>query len=135
MPQTIPNGTAIILSIETATPGTFVAVGCQGDASFSESQDTIDVSCKDSRATRREAGRYDASVDLEFIYDPDDAAYALIKASVRDGTKVKLLRTEDGTAFEEASFIITKFDTDAPDQDAAKVKISADIDGEWAAAA
>lgn len=132
----LPNGTAIILSIQTDdSPSTFTAVGCQGDASFSESQDTIDVSCKDSRATALEPGRYSSSVDLEFVYDPDDAAYAVIKTSVRTGTKVVLLRTEDGTAFEQASAIVTKLDTDAPDQDAAKVKISASIDGEWSTAA
>jgi hypothetical protein len=120
------NGADILILIE----GTLV--GSQRDASFEEANESIDASSKDSRAKRVEYGRYSASFSLESVYVPTDAAYILLLAAVRDGTKVTVRRQEEGSALEEAEAVLTGMSIAAPDQDIATVSISGEIDGEWA---
>lgn len=135
MADLLPNGAAVILALEDpAMPGTFITLGCQRDGSWDENQATIDVSCKDSRNMRVRPGRYSGSISVELVYDPADPAYVIARDSVRTGTLVRFLRTEDGVATEETDAVITAMSYTAPDQDTATVSLSADIDDQWVAA-
>lgn len=120
------NGTDVLVLIGG------VLVGSQRDVSFDESNDVIDASSKDSRARRVEYGRYSATVSLEHLYVPTDAAYIALKAADRDATKVTLRRQEEGGALEEASAVVASLSEAAPDQDVVTVSVSFEIDGEWA---
>ncbi len=109
-------------------------VGSQRDVTFDEANEEIDMSSKDGRAKRVIAGRYSASVSLEALYVPSDAAYVALKAAMRNGTLVTIVRQELGADLEEASAIVTKLSAKAPDQDGVTVSIDFSIDGEWTVA-
>ena len=125
------NGTDIIILIDDGSG--LVAVGSQRNASFSESTEEIDVSSKDSRAKRVIPGRYSAGVSGEALYVPDDAAYLMLQAAMRNGTTVIVIREEEDVYLESADAIITSLGTEGPDQDAATISFDLVIDGEWAA--
>lgn len=119
------NGADVLVLIE----GTLV--GSQRDVSFEETSESIDTSSKDSRARRVIPGRYSATMSLDALYVPDDTAYLALKAAMRDGTLVTVRRQEEGSALEEAEAVVTSLSEEGPDQDAATVSVSFDIDGEW----
>ncbi len=121
------NGTDVLVLIEGEV------VGSQTGVTFDEKTDVIDVSSKESRARRIEAGRYSATVKLDSLYVPDDTAYQSLKTAVRNGTKVTVLRQEDGAALEHAEAVVTSVSEAAPDQDKATVAVGLEIDGEWVA--
>ncbi len=119
------NGTDILILIDG------VAVGSQRDCSFEETNDKIDMSSKDGRARRVDAGRYGATLSLDALYVPSDAAYQALKTAMRAGTKVTVNRSELGGVTESAQAIVTSLSGEAPDQDAATISIDLTIDGEW----
>lgn len=107
------------------------AVGSQRDCTFNENTAEIDVSSKDSRAMRVLPGRYDATVDLDALYVPTDAAYADLQAAMRNGTFVEVVVIEDAVVLESADAIVTSLSRNGPDQDAATVSCTLRIDGWW----
>ena len=119
------NGTDVLLYIGSDV------VGSQRGVTFDEATAEIDVSSKDSRAKRVDAGRYSATVKLDALYVPDDAAYLALKAAMRVGTLVTIVRQEDGADLEEASALVTSISESAPDQEAATISVGLTIDGEW----
>lgn len=129
----IPNGTDVLLLLESAVPGTFVALEAQGDLSVSESVSAIDTSSKDSPARTVIGGRYETSGSLSLLYQPSETAQALLKTKFRARTLVKLRVSEDGTAVEELNALITSHNLDAPYQDRAEVSVDFEGSGEWTA--
>ena len=129
------NGADTILLVENPQgSGTYVAVGSQRDVTFNETTEPIDGSSKtDGRATRNLPGRYSASVDLDALFVPNDAAHALLKQANRLGFLVKIRRRFVGNDQEEAEAVITNMSDTHPDQDAATVAITLSVDGVWAA--
>ena len=119
------NGADVLVLIEGNL------VGSQRDVTFDEANESIDMSSKSSRARRVEYGRYSSTVSLDALYVPTDAAYMALKAANRDGTKVQVMRQQEGMILENAMAVITALSEAAPDQDAVTVSISFDIDGEW----
>lgn len=119
------NGADVLVLIEGDL------VGSQRDVTFDEANESIDMSSKDSRARRVEYGRYSSTVSLDALYVPTDAAYIALKAANRGGTKVQVMRQQEGVILESAMAVITALSEAAPDQDAVTVSISFDIDGEW----
>jgi len=120
------NGADILILIDDEL------VGSQRDATFEESNESIDASSKDSRAKRVEYGRYSGTCSLDALYVPTDAAYIALKNAMRDADKVTVLRQEEGASLEEAEAIITSMSEAAPDQDMVTVSLSFEVDGEWA---
>jgi len=106
-------------------------VGSQRDVTFDETTESIDMSSKDSRARRVEPGRYSATVSLDGLYVPDDEAYERLKSAMRVGTKVQLMRQEEGVILESAMAVVTSLSEAAPDEEGCTVSSSYDIDGEW----
>lgn len=133
MSDIIPNGTGILLLLESAVPGTFVALEAQGDLSISEAVAAIDTSSKDSPARTVVGGRYETSGSITLLYQPSETAQALLKSSFRNRELIKLRVSEDGTAVEELNALITSHNLDAPDQDRAEVSVDFEGSGEWTA--
>jgi len=119
------NGADVLVLVEGEL------VGSQRDVTFDETTESIDMSSKDNRARAVDPGRYSATVSLDALYVPDDTAYLRLKSAMRDGTKVQLMRQEEGVILESAMAVITSLSEAAPDQDACTVSSSFDIDGEW----
>lgn len=119
------NGADVLVLIEGNL------VGSQRDVTFDEANESIDMSSKNSRARRVEYGRYSSTVSLDALYVPTDAAYMALKTANRAGTKVEVVRQQEGMILENATAVITALSEAAPDQDAVTVSVSFDIDGEW----
>jgi TP901-1 family phage major tail protein len=128
------NGTDILLMVNTGSPSVpvYEVVGSQRDATFGETNETIDVSSKDTgRGKRVLAGRYTSEITMDALYVPSDAAYQALKNALRDGTLIKVVRQESGASMEQADAVVTDLSQAAPDQDAATVSIGLAIDGLW----
>jgi len=127
------NGTSILLLANIGTPSSpnFVAIGSQRDATFGEKTDAIDISSKDSRATRVLPGRYSAEISMEALYVPNDSAFQALKDAMRNGTMILVVREELGVAIEEANAVVTDLSQAAPDQDGATVSVGLAIDDQW----
>ncbi len=127
------NGSDILLFVNTGTAlaPTLTAVGSQRGVTFEETTAEIDVSSKTSRAMRVIAGRYGATISLDALYVPDDAAYLELKAAHRNGDLILVRRQEEGADLEEANALVTRISEAGPDQDAATISVTLRIDGEW----
>lgn len=119
------NGTDILVLVG----GQIVA--SQRGVTFDETAAEIDVSSKDSRSGRYLSGRYGSTVALDALYAPTDAGQMELKAAVRAGTPVVLIRQEDGSSVEEADAIVTSLSEAGPDQAEATFSASFRIDGDW----
>ena len=127
------NGSDFILLVNTGTPAlpTYEAVGCQRDATIEEVSDTIDLSCKDSRAQRVDYGRYSSTVSLDALYVATDDAYLALRQANRDGDLILIAREENDVVEETALAKIDSMSETFPDQAEATISISLTIDGEW----
>ena len=127
------NGTDILLLVNTGTPSVpvYEAVGSQRDVTFTENTAEIDVSSKDSRATRVLPGRYSAKISMGALYVPDDAGYQALKAAMLDGTMILVARQISGVTTEIATAIVTDLSPAAPDQEAATVSVELSVDNFW----
>jgi hypothetical protein len=127
------NGSDFLVLINTGTDEvpTYEVVGCQRDATLDETTAEIEASCKTSRNTRVLAGRYKATLTLEGLYVPDDAAYQRLQQAMRNGEFVTLAQQQDGNVTEAADAVITNLSRSFPDQDVATVSASFTIDDEW----
>ena len=127
------SGSDILLLVNTGTPDVpaYEVVGSQRDVTFDEATEVIDFSSKAGRARRVGPGRYSASLSLDALYVPDDAAYLALKGAMRDGELILVARQEDGVTTETADALITSMSEAAPDQAEATISISMEIDGEW----
>jgi TP901-1 family phage major tail protein len=121
------NGVDILLGIDDGTE--IQIVGSQRNATFTETTAEIDVSSKDSRATRVLPGRYKATVSGEALYVPTDPAYQMLQTAMRDGEDIIVIREEEGVYLESAVAIITSLGTAAPDQDGVVVSFDLTVDG------
>lgn len=119
----------ILVNVGTELSPSYVAVGCQRDATIDESSDTIDVSCKDSRAQRVLAGRYKATISLDALYIPDDQAYMALKAANRAGDLILIAREELGVVTETFPAKVDSLSQAFPDQGEATVSAAFTVDG------
>ena len=108
-------------------------VGSQRGVTFEETQAEIDVSSKDQREMEVIAGRYSATFNFDALYVPTDNGYERIKASVRNGSLVTVIRQEEGAILESAAALITSVSEAGPDQDAATIAVAGRISGPWVA--
>ena len=128
------NGTDVLLLVRTSTgPDVYTAVGSQRGLTLDETVAEVDVSSKDSAAMRVIGGRYGATLSLDALYVPDNAAYLALKTAFRDRELVRVRISEEATAVEQADALITSLSSEYPDQDAATISLGLRIDGEWTA--
>jgi len=130
------NGTDLLLLANTGTPTVpvYEVVGCQRDATIEETTDTIDVSCKDSRAMRVLPGRFSGTISLDALYVPTNDAYLALRQANRDGELILVARQEDGVVTETVNAKIDSISEAFPDQAEATISVSLTIDGFWAEA-
>ncbi len=110
---------------------TYVAVGSQTEAKFDEKTKAINVSNKSSRNKLYIPGEYAATITLDHLYIPSDAAYLQLKNAMRSGTAVMLQRQESGAALEQASAIVTQITGDFKDQTPATISVTFQVSGNW----
>lgn len=127
------NGTDVLLLVNTGTDlvPSYEAVGSQRDVSFEETTEEIDVSSKDSRQKRVLPGRYGASLTLDALYVPTNAAFVALQAANRDGELILVAKEVDNVTIETATALITSMSGSFPDQGEATISISLTIDGGW----
>ncbi|MFO7740826.1 MAG: phage tail tube protein [Anaerolineae bacterium] len=127
------SGTDILLLVNTGTAEVpvYEAVGSQRDVTFDESQEEIDVSSKDSRATRVLPGRYGASLSLDALYVWSDDGYHALRDAMRDGELILVAKQDDGVTMETADALITSLSESFPDQGEGTVSIEMTVDGFW----
>lgn len=127
------NGADVLLYGNTGSDAVpvWTVVGSQRDVSTSESTAAIDGSSKDSRAARVQAGRFSATLSLDALYVPTDAAYAALKTSFRNGVLIKCRIRESGVDKEEGKFLLTSFSRNFPDQEESTFSLEGALDGFW----
>lgn len=127
------NGSDILVLINTGTEESpmFEPAGCQRDGTMEEGSAVIDVSCKGNRARRVLAGRYTSTISLDGLYIPGDSAFDAMRQANRNGELVLLAREESGVVVETAYAVISSMSQSFPDQDAAVISASFEIDGMW----
>lgn len=127
------NGTDVLLYVNTGTDlsPVWTAVGSQRDVSFEKTTSPIDMSSKDSRWGRVEAGRAGATLSLEFLYVPDHTAYVALDTAHDNGDLILVRRYELGVPLKQAYALITSLGEAAPDQEEVVVSMEMTIDGAW----
>jgi hypothetical protein len=110
---------------------TYVAVGSQTQAKFDEKTKAIDITNKSSRNKQYIPGEYDATVTLDHLYIPTDAAYVQLKSAMRSGTALMLQRQEGGAALEQAIAIVTQITGDFKDKAPATISVTFQVSGNW----
>lgn len=127
------NGTDVLLLVNTGSESvpSYEAVGSQRDVSFEETTEEIEVSSKDSRAKRVLPGRYGATLSLEALYVPSDAAFLALQSAMRDGDLILVAKEREGITIETANALITSLSEAHPDQGESTVSLSLTIDGGW----
>lgn len=127
------NGSDILLLVNTGTPAVpvYEAVGSQRDVTFDETTEEIDVSSKDSRATRVLPGRYGASLSLDALYVWSDDGYHALRDAMRDGELILVAKQDDGVTMETADALITSMSESFPDQAEGTISIDMTVDGFW----
>jgi len=127
------NGSDILVLVNTGTPSApaYEVMGSQRDVTFDETTEEIDVSSKDSRATRVLPGRYGCAMSLESLWVPTDAAYQALKDAMRNGELILIARQEDGVTVETADALIASMSESFPDQGEATISLSLTVDGMW----
>lgn len=138
------NGAIVLLKVNTLGTGgeDFTLIGGQGNLSFSESTDEIDVSDKLSgRLGERVAGRANASVSVDLNFDRNDPAQTYLKAKYRDRELVEVLVFDrdnpdvlTGTDIEKATGLIITLDEEHPDQDVSSFSLEINLNNDWEAA-
>lgn len=120
------RGVDILVLVESAvTPGTFVAVAGQRNATFSEEAETIDVTSKMSDGyTENDYGLGSWNISCDGVYVLGNAQLIALRDAMRSKTLVKVRWTETGaTKSEEGFAVITSREIEAPYDDAATYSI------------
>lgn len=116
------RGVDILIMIESAvTPGTFVAVAGQRNATFSEEAETIDTTTKMSDGYQEnDYGLGSWNISCDGVHVQGNASLTQLRDAMRAKTLVKARWTEAGaTKAEEGMCVITSRELEAPYDDTA----------------
>lgn len=111
------RGVDIIIQVESkTTPGTYVTVGGQRNATFSEEAETIDMTSKDSDGyTENDYGLGSWSVSCDGVYVTGNAQLTQLRDAQRNKEKVKCRWVEEGsTQVEEGFAVVTSREIEGP---------------------
>jgi TP901-1 family phage major tail protein len=111
------RGVDILIYVESPTsPGTFVAVGGQRGAKFSEKSETIDVTNKLSGGYKEnDYGLGEWSVDCDGVYIIGNSQLLQLRDAMRNKTLVKCRWTETGNStIDEGYALVTSREIEAP---------------------
>lgn len=127
-----PNGEVNGFDVVVTMDG--VAIASQRNVTFNEQTAAIDLSSKERREYVGIPGRYNSTLSLEHLYIPTSSGHSALRAAMRNGTMVTLMRKELGSDLESADCIVTGLGTAAPDQDGVVVSADFQVSGPWTAA-
>jgi TP901-1 family phage major tail protein len=127
------NGADFLLLVNTGTEAdpVYEAVGSQRDASIDESNDSVDVSPKDSGTHRVIPGRYSSKISLDALYVPTDRAYLALRDACRDRVMILVARQVSELIIEYALAKVDTLSEEYPDQAEATISISLTVDDQW----
>lgn len=110
------RGVDIIVQVEdSATPGTYITVGGQRNATLSESSETIDITSKDSGgAYEYDYGLYGWTVSADGLYISSDSGYTALRDALRNKTKVKIQIQEEGATTQTGEALVTSNELEGP---------------------
>lgn len=125
------NGSDILVLLDFGTAETpdYQVIGCQRDSTFEETSDSIDESCKDSRAQRVDPGRFSASISLDYLFVRGRADQVALKNANRNGEKITLARSESGVITQRAIAKIDSVSEVFADQGESVVSLACTLDG------
>ena len=133
------NGNAVLVEID----GT--VVGSQTGVTFSESRDTIDKTSKaNAGTTALIKGKYSSTCSMNALYVDSDTAFTAVRAAVRSGAQVLLMRQEPqgsgGTDADVAvdwykcTALVTSISEDFPQDGVGTCSAEFAVNGAWEAA-
>lgn len=124
------NGSDLLVLVNMGTDADpdFQVIGCQRDSTFEEVSDTIDNSCKSSRAQRVDFGRYSGTISLDFLFVSNRADFILLRDANRNGEKVLIAAQSEDVIIRRALCKIDTMSSTFPDQAESVVSISLSID-------
>lgn len=127
------NGSDVIIKVNTGTPTVpvWTVVGKQSGLKISEKVGVIDGSGKEDGERVVEGGRYEATLTLDALYVPTDAAYTALRTAFRSAALTKVQTIVSGTAKEHADALISGMDGDFPDQGSATISVTLEVSGAW----
>ena len=127
------SGTDVLLMVNTGTAvaPVFTAVASQRGLTRDETTAVIDISSKESRATRVLPGRYSSTMSLDAVYVSDCDAFLSLQSAMRNGELILVRISEDELETEEADALITSMSESYPNQAEATISVALQIDGEW----
>ena len=130
----VENGSYMVICTHwNGPPEHHHALGSERDLALNSDCDAIDVSSKDGREQRVMPGRGKFPLTFSALYVPDDTAYQELLAACRGGTKLTLVwyygGGYDGTPMDFFDCVVTHLGTKAPDQDAATVEATIEVNG------
>lgn len=111
------RGVDILIMVESkTTPGTYVAIGGQRNATFSEESETIDMTSKMSDGyTENDYGLGSWSISCDGVYVQGNAQLTQLRDAQRAKEKVKCRWVEDGsTQVEEGFAVISSREIEGP---------------------
>lgn len=123
------NGSDVLIT--TQVGGVDTVVGSQRNVDISEAVSEIDVSNKDAPEMKVIGGRYSATLSLEALYVPTNAAYNALKSAFRSRTLVQVKIREAGatTNLETFNALITALNRSHPDQGESTTSIDMRVSG------
>ena len=128
-------GKDIMLYVNTGddTTPAWTAVGGQRNLSVEDTNDTIEITNKQSKRKEYLYSFGDGTASLDGVYVPDDASYQMLKDAARNQQMIKVQEWENDTAKEEAQALITKHSFEGPYDGEATYSVDLQITGEWTA--
>lgn len=125
------NGSDFLIYVNTGTTGSpvWTVVGGQRDMTIDRASDAIDVSSKDTPHMRVLPGRRSKTINFDSLYVPGSAAYSKLAAAQENGELVRVRRRDSGEDTLEADGVVTSLSEGFPDQGAANVSATIQIDG------
>lgn len=119
----------VLLDMGTEVSPDYQVIGCQRDSTLEETSDSVDYSCKDSRAQAVDYGRYSSTLSLDALYVASRADFQKLKQANRDGTFLTLLTMVDGEITQKARAKIDSMSQSFPDQAEAVISAAFTLDG------
>lgn len=126
------EGVDILLFANTGTDVApiWTSIGGQRGAKLGESAKTIDTTTKSSANETFEYGKGNVTISCDGLYLPGDTAVAKLRTALRTKAKIKVRWQEAGTDVVEATALITNFDADGPDGEAATYSCELQVTGD-----
>lgn len=119
----------VLLNMGSVVSPNYQAIGCQRDCNFEEASESIDYSCKVSRAQRVDYGRLSGSISLDLLFSISRSDLAALKAANRNGEMIQLSRQESGIEKARYTAKIDSLSENYPDYAESVVSLAVTIDG------